>query len=112
MTTRNRDSLFWGLLLVGLGLLFLLGNLHRLAGGLFAWWPVLVLIAGLWLFSRGVRRRRGGDLLGGVLLLGLGTFWLLFNLGLVGNNLFLPILLIALGLGLLLRSLLRLRPEA
>ncbi len=106
MTTRNRAPLFWGLLLVGLGLLFLLGNQPLLASGLFAWWPVLVLMAGLWLLSRGVWWRQGGGLLGGALVLGLGTFWLLFNLGLVGDNLFLPIFLLALGLGLLLRALL------
>src|SRR5690349_10313751 len=111
MSNRNRDPLFWGLLLVGLGLLFLLGNLRLLAGSVFAYWPVLVLIAGLWLLVRGLRRR-GGGLLGGTLLLGLGTFWLLSNLRLIGNNLFLPILLIALGLGLLLRSLRRLPSDA
>ena len=111
MPNRSRDRLFWGLLLVGLGLLFMFGNLGVLAGSVFAYWPVLVLIAGLWLLVRGLRRGDGA-LLGGTLLLGLGTFWLLLNLHVIGDNLFLPILLIALGLGLLLRSFRRLRPEA
>jgi hypothetical protein len=103
---RPREPLFWGLLLIALGGLFLLNNYHLLAGGVFAWWPALVLLPGLWLFSRGLLGRQGGGLVAGTLVLGLGTFWLLYNLGLIGNSLFLPIVLIALGLGLLLRALL------
>ena len=101
---RPRDPLFWGLLLIALGGLFLLNNLRLLSGPVFAWWPVLELLPGLWLLSRGLRRRQGGGLVGGTLLLGLGVFWLLVSLGVVGSNLFLPVLLLALGLGLLLRS--------
>lgn len=102
--SRPRDPLFWGLLLIALGGLALLNNLHLVAGGVLAWWPVLVLLPGLWLLSRGLMRRQGGGVVGGTLLLGLGAFWLLVSLGVVGNNLFLPVLFLALGLGLLLRS--------
>ncbi|MCC7359188.1 MAG: hypothetical protein IT317_06915 [Anaerolineales bacterium] len=104
MPPRPRDPLFWGLLLIALGGLFLLNNLRLLSGPVFAWWPVLVLLPGLWLLSRGLSGRQGGGMVGGTLLLGLGVFWLLVSLGLVGNNLFLPVLFLALGLGLLLRS--------
>ncbi len=111
MPMRTRDPLFWGLLLIVLGGLVLLKNLNLLNSGVFAWWPVLVLLAGLWLLSRGLRRRQGGGVVGGTLLLGLGTFWLLLSLGVVGNNLFLPVVLLALGLGLLLQSFTRLGSE-
>lgn len=109
MPTRTRDPLFWGLLLILVGGLILLNNFDLLNGGVFAWWPVLVLVAGLWLVSRGLRRRQSGGLVGGTLLLGLGVFWLLLSLGIVGESLLLPIVLLALGFGLLLRALTRLR---
>ncbi len=111
MPTRTRDPLFWGLLLIAIGGLFLLKNLNLLNSGIFAWWPVLVLFAGLWLLSRGLLRQQGGGTVGGTLLLGLGTFWLLLSLGVVGHSLFWPVVFIALGLGLLMRSLTRLRSE-
>jgi hypothetical protein len=106
MSRANRTALFWGTLLVLLGLIFLLNNFNLVPASLVQWWPVLVLAAGLLLFGSGLAERQGGALITGTLLVSLSGFWLLNNLGLVEDRLFMPILLIALGAGLLLRNLL------
>ena len=106
MSRANRSGLFWGTLLVLLGLVFLLNNFHVVPANLLQWWPVLVLGAGLLLFGRGLVERRGGGLIAGTVLASLGGFWLLDNLGRMDERLFIPILLIALGMGLLFRTLL------
>ena len=93
-------------MLVLLGLVFLLNNFHIVPASLLQWWPVPVLGVGLLLFGRGLAGRRGGALVSGMLLLALGAFWLLDNLGRVDERLFLPVLIIGLGVGLLLRSVL------
>jgi hypothetical protein len=106
MSRANRGGLFWGTLLVLLGLVFLLNNFHLVPANLLQWWPVLVLGAALLLFARGLVERQGGGLIAGTVLAALGGFWLLDNLGHIDERLFVPILLIALGVGLLFRSLL------
>ncbi len=106
MTKPNRTALFWGFALILAGLIFLLNNFNLIPGSLFNWWPVLVLGAGLWMLIQAVARRSQG-LVGGVVLTSLGAFWLLDNLNLVDGGAFVPVLLIALGAGLLLRSALR-----
>jgi hypothetical protein len=106
MSRANRGGLFWGALLILLGLVFLLNNFNLVPANLIRWWPVLVLGAGIWLFGRGLAQRHGGGLVAGTVLAALGGFWLFANLGRADERLFVPILLIALGVGLLLRSLL------
>ena len=106
MSRANRGALFWGTLLVLLGLVLLLNNFHLVPANLLPWWPALVLGAGLILFGRGLVERQGGALIAGTVLASLGGFWLLDGLGRVDDRLFAPILLIALGAGLLFRSLL------
>ena len=106
MSRANRSGLFWGTLLVLLGLVFLLNNFHLVPANLLQWWPVLVLGAGLLLFGRSLVERRGGGLIAGTVLASLGGFWLLDNLGRMDERLFIPVLLIALGIGLLFRTLL------
>jgi hypothetical protein len=105
MSRANRGALLWGVLLVLLGLVFLLNNFHLVPVGLWQWWPLPVLGAGLLLLGRGAARRQGASLVAGMVLAALGVFWLLDNLGRVDERLFVPVLLIALGVGLLLRSL-------
>jgi hypothetical protein len=106
MSRASRGTLLAGALFVLLGLVLLLNNFQMVPANLLAWWPVLVLGAGIWLLGRGVAERHGAELVAGTLLAALGGFWLLDNLGRMDERLFVPILLIALGLGLLLRSLL------
>jgi hypothetical protein len=103
----NRNAFIWGILLILAGLVFLLANFNAIPGQVLNWWPALVIGAGLWLLLSALTRRRGGGLVGGVLLLAMGGYWLARNLGVVGDGLFLPVLLIALGAGTLLRGFLR-----
>ena len=105
MSRSNRGALFWGVLLVLLGLVFLLNNFHLVPANLVQWWPLFVLGAGILMFGRGLVERQGGSLVAGTVLASLGGFWLLDNLGRMDERLFVPILLIALGMGLLFRSL-------
>ncbi|MEP7359513.1 MAG: PspC domain-containing protein, partial [Anaerolineales bacterium] len=56
---------------------------------------------------RSVPERRGGALIGGTLVSTMGVFWLLQNLLPINEAVFAPVILIALGVGLLLRTLLR-----
>jgi len=106
MPRANRNALFWGTLLVLAGLVFLLNNFHLVPANLWQWWPVPVLGAGLFLFARGLVERQGGALIAGTVAAALGGFWLLDNLGRMDERLFIPILLISLGVGMLFRSLL------
>jgi hypothetical protein len=105
MNDSRRNALVGGLILIGLGVIFLLDNLNLVPGGVSDWWPVLVIGAGIALLAQSFRQRRSGGLVGGTMLLGLGGYWLLANLGRVSDNLFLPVLFISLGAGLLLRTL-------
>ncbi|MBF8283360.1 MAG: hypothetical protein HW378_2275 [Anaerolineales bacterium] len=97
------SKLFWGVSLIVLGLGFLLHNFNLVPEGLFSLWPLIVIGAGVWLLGEAARRG-GRGLVGGVVVLALGAFWLLENYGRVNGRMFLPVLLIALGTGLLLRN--------
>jgi hypothetical protein len=108
MLRSRRWAAFWGVLLIVMGAAFLLQEFNLIPEGFLQWWPILVVGAGLWLLARGFAERRGGALIGGTLVSTMGVFWLLQNLGRVPERIFLPVILIALGAGLLLRSLLRL----
>jgi hypothetical protein len=105
MSASTRAGLFWGTLLIVLGLGFLLDNFNLVPRSVFGLWPLLVIGAGVWVLGEAAVRRAGGGITGGVVLLGLGVFWLLENYGRVSGQMFLPVLLIALGAGLLLRNL-------
>lgn len=101
----RHSGLFWGALLIIAGLGFLLHNFNLVPEGVFSLWPLLVVGAGIWMLGQAAARRAGRRLVGGLVVLTLGVFWLLENYGRVDDRMFLPILLIALGGGLLLRSL-------
>lgn len=103
MSTSNRSAVLWGVLLIVLGLGFLLNNFNLVPESIFSLWPLVVIGAGLWLVGEAARRR-GRGLAGGFVVLALGVFWLLENYGRVSGRMFLPVLLIALGAGLLLRN--------
>ena len=101
---RNQRLLYLGLTLIAIGAFFLLNNLNLLPDSLYNLWPVPVVAAGVGLLARSATSN-GRGMVGAVLVLTLGAFWLLQNYGKVTDRLFLPILLIALGVGLLLRYL-------
>lgn len=103
MWASRRSGLFWGPLLMVLGLGFLLNNFNLVPEGIFSLWPLLVVGAGLWLLVEALLRQRGRGVTGGVVVLALGVFWLLENYGRVTSQMFLPVLLIALGAGLLVQ---------
>src|SRR5262249_10537677 len=110
MTSRaSRSNLILGALLLVLGLLFLLNNFNLLPANFVAWWPGLVRLAGAGRLGRGLVGREGASLVAGSLVAAGGGFWLLDNLGRADTRLFFPVLVIALGVGLLLRSLLAAR---
>jgi hypothetical protein len=103
---RRRGSLFFPILLVIVGVVLLLNNLKIISGStletLISLWPVLFIAWGLdsiW---------RGEGLAGAIFLLGLGTVFLLGNLGYLQLNpwyvLFTiwPVLLVAIGIDILI----------
>jgi hypothetical protein len=108
MLRSRRWTAVWGVVLIVLGAAFLLQNFNLVPAGIMQWWPAFVIAAGLWLLARGYSERRGGVLIGGALVSTMGVFWLLDNLGRVDERAFAPVLLIALGAGLLLRTVLKL----
>jgi hypothetical protein len=99
-------SLFWPILLIAGGVFLFLSNLHILTGDtwdlVFRLWPLLLIAGGL----DGLYRRTG--FVGAVVLIGLGTVFLLGNLGylMIGSWeiiwRFWPVLLLALGLDLII----------
>jgi hypothetical protein len=95
-----------GAILAGIGVLLLLQNLGILVvDDLWEYWPVILIVAG------GSRLMSawdlGGRIFGGIVLF-VGGVFLLRNLGLLHGNVwayFWPVMLIAIGLGLLIRAL-------
>jgi hypothetical protein len=100
------QSLFWPILLIAGGVFLFLSNLHILPGDtwdlFFRLWPLLLIAGGL----DGLYRRSG--FVGAVVLIGLGTVFLLGNLGylMIGTWeiiwRFWPVLVLALGLDLII----------
>jgi hypothetical protein len=95
-----------GLILAGIGVLLLLQNLGVLyVDDLWEYWPViLILVGGSRLMSAW---DLGGRIFGGIVMF-VGGVFLLRNLGLLHGNVwayFWPVMLIAIGLGLLIRAL-------
>lgn len=98
-------QLFWGLLLLGAGALMILINLDLIPQSIADLWPIPVLLVGLWLILVAARRPRARGLTAGIVVTAVGAFWLAESLNWIGEDLFLPVLLISLGLGILLRGL-------
>ena len=102
ISRRNRAQLVGGVTLILVGLAFLLHNFNLLPDNLYNLWPVPVIAVGLGLLARSATSD-GRGMVGAVLALTLGAFWLLQNYGKVPDQMFVPVLLMALGAGLLLR---------
>jgi hypothetical protein len=99
-------GMFVGFLLAGIGILLLLQNLGILyVDDLWDFWPVILIVFGISKAFSGCGI--GGKVWGGVIAF-IGALFLLRNLGLVHVivwNYFWPVILIALGIGMLLRGL-------
>ena len=98
-------QLFWGLLLLGAGVLMFLINLNLIPQTIADLWPIPVILIGIWLIVVAVRRPRWRGLTAGIVVAAVGVFWLAESLNWIGEDLFLPVLLMSLGLGIVLRGL-------
>lgn len=100
---RVRSGMFFGGLILALGILFLANNLGvvNLGGSIFQWWPLILIAVGAWLLiSSGFRR-----LVAPLVLIGIGAIFLLGNLGLSIDLLsYWPVLLIIIGAVILSRA--------
>jgi predicted membrane protein len=103
--STNRGSqgrIFWGLILIAVGVLFLLDQMNELDFGyLFSrYWPVIFILIGLSIIIGNGFKNIGP----GVFFILFGTFFLLAHLGLLGHRAWdyvWPILIIAVGLWIL-----------
>ncbi len=106
MENRPRNSIFWPLLLIVVGVFLFLNNFGRIEGS--TWdlilnlWPTLLIVAGL----DGLYRREG--FVGAVLVIGLGVIFLLANFNYLNVSPWdvvlrlWPIILVAIGLDLII----------
>lgn len=104
------DRFVWGLIIVAVGVVFLLGNLGKVSTrDIFStYWPVILIALGLWqLIGSG-----GRDVFPGILLIALGGIFLLRNLGRLPHNVWhyvWPTVIIIVGLWLILGPVFRRR---
>ena len=108
----ERQRLFWGFVILGAGIILLIITLGLLPANIARLWPVIVLLLGLWLITAALRKSRGRGFTVGLVVFVIGVFWLAEGYHWVHEDLFLPILLISLGCGILLRGLLVRRGSA
>jgi hypothetical protein len=103
---RGSRELFWGLAFIGAGLILLLVRLGWLPPSADSLWPLVVFFLGVWLAASAIRRPGGRGLTAGVVVMAVGAYWFAEGLGWVNEEVFLAVLLMALGLGLISRTLL------
>ena len=100
---RVGAGVFFGGLILALGVLFLANNLGvvNLGGSIFQWWPIILIAVGAWLLiSSGFRR-----LIAPLILIGIGAIFLLGNLNLSIDLLnYWPALLIIIGVVIIGRA--------
>jgi hypothetical protein len=105
----HRDSagrVFWGIIIILFGVLFLLDQLGRLDfGSIFSrYWPVLLILIGLWQLFANNFRNPGGPLF----IIVIGVIFELGRLHILGRSAWhyvWPLLIIAVGLGILFGAL-------
>ncbi|MNB76049.1 hypothetical protein D3C75_227070 [compost metagenome] len=87
MRRRVASQVFGGLILIGIGVLFLLRQLGYVSydiGDLFSdFWPVILIILGIQGLLRGLEHGRGGSFIGPLILLLIGLYFLGDNLDVV-----------------------------
>ena len=105
---HHQGGIFWGLMLVVFGVLFLLDRMGGLDFGTLigTYWPVIIIILGLSiLIGSGFRRPFGG-----LFLMGIGTLFLLNSLDILEYDVWQyawPVLIILVGLWILFRGVFR-----
>lgn len=96
--------MLFGLMVMGFGLLFLLRNLNVIyIDDIWQYWPVILIVIG---GSKLLSPRGAYDIFPGLIIGGIGTFFLLRNLGIIYGNIwqwFWPMLLIGFGASMLIR---------
>ncbi len=103
---RRQGSLFLGLILIGLGTIFLLDAMD-------VWpddagkWPGILIVIGVAIAADQLFRRERVSWFAPLLLIGLGTFFLLRDLDLVESEFVWPAILIVGGLGLIFATMRR-----
>jgi hypothetical protein len=100
------SRLFWGLALLVVGVAMLLAQLGFMPNLFSLFWPLAVIAFGLWLAVRSLAREAARGLTAGIVVIFAGGFWLARQLSLVPDTIFFPVMVIAFGAGILLRSLL------
>ena len=104
MTRDYQGRIFTGLLIIGIGVLFLLGSLEKIDvwDVLADYWPLILIFIGVsHLFSNQFRNTTSG-----IILILVGGFFMLANLDVLEYNLWhvlWPVLIIAVGLWILFR---------
>ncbi len=103
-TGRSHGRVFWGLILIAVGILLFLDQMGRVDFGylISQYWPAIFIIIGLSILIANNFRETGG----GIFFIILGGFLLLVRLRIFHHNLwhyFWPLLVIALGLWILVR---------
>ncbi|HPW56685.1 MAG: hypothetical protein KA072_09315 [Thermoanaerobaculaceae bacterium] len=102
---RDLSRLILGLAFCALGVLFTLDHMEVIdAGSLIAYWPLFLVAIGL---SRVLQAPGGRGRGFGLLLVVVGSWWLLYNLDLVDFNIWRlwPVLLVLVGAGMVWRAL-------
>ena len=99
----GQGRIFWGLILIGLGVLFLLDQLGELDFGemVSQYWPVIFIVLGLSILVGNGFRNAGS----GVFFILFGAFFLLMRLRILHHNLwhYWPVFIIAAGVWVLLK---------
>jgi len=97
-------GVLFGLLIMGFGLLFLLRNLNIIyVDDIWQYWPVILIVIGV---SKLVSPRGSHDIFPGLVIGGIGTYFLLSNLGIIYGNIWQylwPLIFIALGASMLIK---------
>jgi len=102
---EHSGRIFWGLLLIVVGGLFLLESLHKADAGeiISQYWPVILIAVGLWiLFTSGFR-----NTLSALVLMAVGAIFLLINLGVFEHDVWnyaWPLFIVVIGLWLVFRG--------
>jgi LiaF transmembrane domain len=97
---RRQGSLFLGLILIGLGALFLLGAMDIWPEDA-STWPGILIVVGVAMAADQSFRREHVSWFGPIVLIGLGTFFLLRDFDIVESEFMWPAVLILAGLWLL-----------